>query len=253
MSYSLNNIVLQRENKTLYVDGDKIIKLYVKNHTKSYVLNEAINHARVEENTNLNIPKLLEVPKINDQWALVVENVEGKTLAQLMQENPDKLDLYLNMFVDIQLEVLSQSVTLLNRIKDKFRRKIANLTTIDESTRFELLQKLEGMKNHAKLCHGDFNPSNIIIKNDGSHYILDWAHATQGNASADVARTYLIFKMENKDDLAEQYLKLFAQKSGIEVKHIQRWIPLVAAEQLEKGKPEEQEFLLKCVNVAEYQ
>ena len=59
--------------------------------------------------------------------------------------------------------------------------------------------------------------------------------------------------MENKDDLAEQYLKLFAQKSGIEVKHIQRWIPLVAAEQLEKGKPEEQEFLLKCVNVAEYQ
>ncbi len=253
MSYSLNNIVLQRENKTLYIDGDKIIKLYVKNHTKSYVLNEAINHARVEENTNLNIPKLLEVPKINDQWALVVENVEGKTLAQLMQENPDKLDLYLNMFVDIQLEVLSQSVTLLNRIKDKFRRKIANLTTIDESTRFELLQKLEGMKNHAKLCHGDFNPSNIIIKNDGSHYILDWAHATQGNASADVARTYLIFKMENKDDLAEQYLKLFAQKSGIEVKHIQRWIPLVAAEQLEKGKPEEQEFLLKCVNVAEYQ
>jgi RIO-like serine/threonine protein kinase len=253
MSYSLNNIVLQRENKTLYIDGDKIIKLYVKNHTKSYVLNEAINHARVEENTNLNIPKLLEVPKINDQWALVIENVEGKTLAQLMQENPDKLDLYLNMFVDIQLEVLSQSVTLLNRIKDKFRRKIANLTTIDESTRFELLQKLEGMKNHAKLCHGDFNPSNIIIKNDGSHYILDWAHATQGNASADVARTYLIFKMENKDDLAEQYLKLFAQKSGIEVKHIQRWIPLVAAEQLEKGKPEEQEFLLKCVNVAEYQ
>jgi RIO-like serine/threonine protein kinase len=244
---------LKRENKTLYIDGDKIIKLYVKNHTKSYVLNEAINHARVEENTNLNIPKLLEVPKINDQWALVIENVEGKTLAQLMQENPDKIDLYLNMFVDIQLEVLSQSVTLLNRIKDKFRRKIANLTTIDESTRFELLQKLEGMKNHAKLCHGDFNPSNIIIKNDGSHYILDWAHATQGNASADVARTYLIFKMENKDDLAEQYLKLFAQKSGIEVKHIQRWIPLVAAEQLEKGKPEEQEFLLKCVNVAEYQ
>ena len=46
--------------------------------------------------------------------------------------------------------------------------KSINATNIDEYTRYELLQRLEGMKNHAKLCHGDFNPSNVIITEDGT-------------------------------------------------------------------------------------
>ena len=49
------------------------------------------------------------------------------------------------------------------------------------------------MPNHKKLCHGDFDPKNIILRDDGEAFILDWAHATQGNASADAARTYLLF------------------------------------------------------------
>ena len=31
-----------------------------------------------------------------------------------------------------------------------------------------------------KVCHGDYNPSNIIMSENGP-YILDWSHATQGN------------------------------------------------------------------------
>ena len=57
-----------------------------------------------------------------------------------------------------------------------------------------------------KVCHGDYNPSNIIITPEGKPFVLDWSHATQGNASADVARTYLLFKLEKKDALAEKYL-----------------------------------------------
>ena len=38
------------------------------------------------------------------------------------------------------------------------------------------------MPKHNKVCHGDFNPSNVIIAEDGPPYILDWSHATQGNA-----------------------------------------------------------------------
>ena len=100
---------------------------------------------------------------------------------------------------------------------------------------------------------GDFNPTNVIINEKGEHYIIDWSHATSGNASADAARTFLLFSMEGKAELAEKYLNLFAKKSTIEKANIQRWIPIVAATQLTKGHKEEQEFLSKWIDVADYE
>lgn len=253
MELKLTDVVVERPTKTVYKENDKIVKLFVENYLASNILNEALNHARVQEGTDLNVPKLLEVSKVNNRWAIVMERVEGKTLEQLMAENPQKEDEYLNMFVDIQLNILSKNVPLLNRIKDKFKRKLTNAKNIDEHTKYELLHRLEGMKDHTKLCHGDLNPSNIIIAPNGDYHIIDWAHVTQGNASADVARTYLIFSMQGKTELADKYLNLFVQKSGIEKTNIQNWIPIVAGTQLSKGIAEEQEFLKKWINIFDYQ
>lgn len=253
MEYNLNNPIAERPTKTVYKDGDKTIKLFVENYLESNILNEALNQARVKEATDLNIPKLIEVGKIGNRWALVFEHVEGTPLNKLMEEHPEKLDEYLNMFVDIQLNVLSHTVPLLNRIKDKFRRKLTATSCIDENTKFDLLQRLEGMEEQTKLCHGDFNPSNIIIRDDGSAYIIDWAHVTKGSGAADAARTFLLFSMDGKDELARKYIKLFAEKSKIAVKDVQRWLPIVAATQMTKEKAEEQEFLSKWINVVEYQ
>lgn len=253
MEYNLNNEIAKRKTKTVYRDNDKTIKLFVENYSKADILNEALNQARVEEGTDLYMPKLLAVTKIDNRWALVSEHIDGTPLDVLMEQNPEKFDEYLNKFVEIQLTILSKQVPLLNRIKDKFRRKIRENTHINDNIRYELLQRLEGMKNHTKLCHGDYNPSNIIINEKGEYFVIDWAHATQGNASADCARTFLLFSIQGKEDVAEKYLDLFAEKSGIEKIHIQRWIPIVAAEQLANGKEDEIEFLSKWVDVLDYE
>ena len=253
MYYNLENPIAERKTKTVYKDSDKTIKLFIENYSKADILNEALNQARVEEGTDLNVPKLLEVTKIDGRWGLVSEHIEGTPLNKLMEEHPEKEEEYLNLFVDTQMKILSNSVLLLNRIKDKFRRKLSNAVNIDENTRYELLQRLEGMKNHTKLCHGDFNPSNIIIKENGEIYVIDWSHVTQGNASADAARTFLLFSIEGKNELAEKYINLFSEKSGITKANIQRWIPIVAATQMTKGKEEEQEFLSNWINVVDYE
>ena len=95
--------------------------------------------------------------------------------------------------------------------------------------------------------------SNIIVKDDGTAYIIDWSHATQGNASADVARTYLLFYLNNDKETAEKYLDLFSKKSDTAKQYIQKWLPIVAASQSVKGKKEERDFLLSWVNVVEYE
>lgn len=253
MEYNLNNVIVERKTKTVYQDNGNTIKLFEPNYSKSSILNEALNQARVEEGTDLKIASLKEVTTINGRWALVSEHIYGKSLEQLMKENPEKLDEYMNLFVDIQLEVLSKNVPLLNRMKEKYRTRIEESTLFEDNTKYELLQRLAGMDSQTKLCHGDFVPSNIIITENGEHYIIDWAHVTKGNAAGDSATTYLRFCLHNKKDLAEKYLQIFAEKSKINKIDIQKWIPIIAANEYMKQKPEEKEILKQWIDVVEYE
>ena len=249
---NLDKIIAVRTTKTVYRDGDTAIKVFSEDYLKTDVLNEALNQARVEE-TDLCIPKVLEVTKVDGKWAIVTEFIEGKTLAQLMEEHPEKKDAYLEQLVDIQLSMHAQKApALLNKLKEKMHRKISS-TTFDATTRYELHTRLAGMPDHNKLCHGDFNPSNVIIQPDGTPCILDWSHATQGNASADAARTYLLFWLAGDIQGAETYLNLFCKESDTAKQYVQKWIPIVAASQTVKGKPEEREFLAHWVNVVDYE
>ena len=247
----LEKIIAVRNNKTIYRDGDKCIKVFNEGFSKADVLNEALNQARIE-GTGLNIPKILEVTMIEDKWAIVSEFIKGKTLAQLMEENPEKKDEYLALLVDLQLEMHSKTCANLNKLKDKMTRKISE-STLDATTRYDLHTRLEGMPKHNKVCHGDFNPSNVIITEDGTPYILDWSHATQGNASADAARTYLLFWLNGDIEGAKKYLDLFCQKSNTAKQYVQKWMPIVAASQSVKGNEHEREFLLSWVDVVDYE
>ncbi len=251
MKIQADKIIAVRTSKTVYRDGDTVIKVFDENYSKADVLNEALNQARIEE-TGLNIPKILEVSKMDGKWALTSEYIPGVTLQQLMDKYPEKKSEYLEQFVDIQMQVHSKTCPLLTKLKDKMNRKISE-TDLDATTRYELHTRLEGMPKHKKVCHGDFNPSNIIIRDDGTPYIIDWSHATQGNASADVARTYLLFWLNGDISGAEAYLDLFCKKSDTAKQYIQKWLPIVAASQSVKGRPEEREFLLNWVNVVDYE
>ena len=239
----------KRQSKLIYRDGDKLYKTFDETYSKSSVLNESLNQARIEE-TGLKIPKIKEVTVIDGKCAIIMEFIEGVTLEDLMDEHPQKIDEYLNLFVDIQLEIHSKRSPLLTKFKDKMTDKIFK-SDLDASTRYDLAMRWREMPDHNSVLHCDFNPSNVIIKKDGTPYIIDWSHASQGNASADAAKTYLIFELDGKKDIAEKYLKLFCEKTGTDEKYARTWIPLIAAAQLVKGKAENRAILMKHVNSVE--
>ena len=54
-------------------------------------------------------------------------------------------------------------------------------------------------------------------------------------------------------NIAEKYLDLFCLKSDTAKQYVQKWVPIVAASQLVKGKKEEREFLLHWVDVVDYE
>lgn len=248
---NLDRIIAVRNKKTIYRDGDLCMKVFNEDYSKADVLNEALNQARIEE-TGLNIPRVREVTVIDGKWTIVSDYVRGKTLAALMEEHPEKKEEYLELFVDLQLEMHSKTCPLLNKLKDKMHRKISQ-TDLDATTRYDLHTRLESMPKHNKVCHGDFCPDNIIIAEDGTPYILDWSHATQGNASADAARTYLLFWLNGDIDGAKRYLKLFCDKSNTAMQYVQKWMPIVAASQMVKGNEKEREFLHSWIDVVDYE
>lgn len=247
---NLDNVISVRANKTVYRDGDLAVKVFAEEYSKADVLNEALNLARVEE-TGLRIPQVVEVTKVDGKWAILYQFIEGKTMAQLMSEEPAKKNAYLEQMVDIQLDIHARKAPLLTKLHDKMQGKISQ-TKLDATTRYELHTRLASMPKHHKVCHGDFNPSNIIL-NGCVPYVLDWSHATQGNASADAARTYLLFWLAGDEKTADLYLDLFCKKSDTAKQYVQKWLPIVAASQSVKGNPEEQELLSRWVNVVDYE
>lgn len=247
----LDNIIGKTRSKIVYRDGDLAIKVFNEGYSKANVLREALNHSLIEE-IGLNVPKVVEVCKVDNKWAIVYDFIEGESLDKLMAKNPEKIDEYLELFVDLQMHIHTKKSPVLIKLKDKMKGKISE-ANISESLRYDLHTRLEGMPKHTKVCHGDFNPANIIVTPDGKAYVLDWAHVTQGNASADVARSYLLFYLDGKAEIGEKYLDLFCKKTNTAKHYIQQWIPIVATSQSVKAYEDERELLLHWANVVDYE
>lgn len=248
----MNNVLAERAHKQIYRDGDKVVKVFDANYPKADVLNEALNQARVEE-TGLPIPHVLGVDVMEDgKWSITSTYIEGRTLEEIMAEDPANLNRYMKEFVALQLEVHSKRCPKLNKLKDKWNDKISATKALSATTRYELHTRLSSMPKHNKVLHGDFNPSNVIVAPNGKYYLLDWSHATQGNASADAATTYLLFALKDQK-LADLYLETFCEMSDTAQQYVQRWIPITAASRLGKGILEEKELLEKWLDVVEYE
>jgi len=251
MDLSKAVVIAERHNKTVYRHGNLVIRLMNAEYSAYDVLNEAINLALVHE-TGFRVPALHEVMKIDGKWAVILEYIEGKSLLQMMSENPAETDAYLERFVNLQIEMHAHTANRLKYLTDKMHGKI-NESGLDATARYELHTRLDGLPKHRKLCHGDFTSGNVIITPSDEAYVIDWSHATQGNASADAARTYLRAILGGHGDFAEKYMSLLCKKSDTARQYVQKWLAIVATSQLVKEKPEERELLLKWSDVVEFE
>ncbi|MDO5591216.1 MAG: aminoglycoside phosphotransferase family protein [Lachnospiraceae bacterium] len=251
MNMDLCKLIVERSYKKVYHCENSIIKVFDEKHPKVDIFNEAMETVRVEE-TGLDIPKLQKIERIDGKWAIFLEYKDGKTLEEMMRVDPANEDKYMEDFVDLQLSVQSKKAPMLPDLKEKLARQINSITELDASQRYELLTRLASMPHHRKLCHGDFNPSNIIVAKNGKMTVVDWAHATQGNGSADAAMTYLLFALKDRE-VADLYLKTYCKKSDTAIQYVQQWLPIVAASQLAKDNDLEKDFLMKWIDVMDYQ
>lgn len=244
-------LIVEHSNKKVYDLGTQIVKVFNADKPASDVLNEALNLARVTE-SGVKTPHVVEVSQVEGAgWALVTEKVPGVTLEQKMEEDPSRFYEYLEQFVDLQISIHLLHNQLLPRQKDKYGRMIDSLDGLNATTRYNLQERLNGMRRHRRICHGDFNPSNVIVSEDGTLSVCDWAHATQGSPAADAAMTYLLFAMKDQQQ-AEAYLELYCDRADEPMQVVRQWMSIVAASELARKRGDQKEFLMRWIDVVDY-
>ena len=244
-------LIVEHSNKKVYDLGTQIVKVFNADKPASDVLNEALNLARVTE-SGVKTPHVVEVSQVEGAgWALVTEKVPGVTLEQKMEEDPSRFYEYLEQFVDLQISIHQLHNQLLPRQKDKYGRMIDSLDGLNATTRYNLQERLNGMRRHRRICHGDFNPSNVIVSEDGTLSVCDWAHATQGSPAADAAMTYLLFAMKDQQQ-AEAYLELYCDRADEPMQVVRQWMSIVATSELARKRGDQKEFLMRWIDVVDY-
>lgn len=221
-----DRIIAVRTGKTIFRDGDRVIKQFERDYPKADVISEALNQARIEE-TGLKVPRVIEVSETEGRTAIVSEYIKGCSLEQLMRNEPSRRDEYLEKLAAAQLEVHAAAAPLLPTLFQKLSRHIDS-APISPSARKSLHRLLDSLPNGAEICHGDFVPSNLIVSEKGKLFVLDWAHAAQGDGSADAAASYLRMRITGEIDTAESYLSIYCRSSGSDEEQIKRWIPPAA-------------------------
>lgn len=249
----LGELFLDRHGKKIYVRDGIVTKVY--DHLKysgSDVMKEAMNQQYAYE-SGFAVPKVYALYPLGEDWALESEEIKGETMESMMKRDPEHKKKYISQLVKIQISVLSKLSDNLKlpKLKDKLHAYIQD-SGLDATTRYDLNARLEKMPNHYKMCHGDIYPNNLILSGD-KWYILDWAHVTRGNASADAAMTYLLFLLDGDESGAKMYLKEICKKLLVPESYVQTWISVVSATKLKTATDERgKELLMQNIDVVEY-
>ena len=196
---NLDRIIAVRNNKTVYRDGDRCVKVFIGPYPQSAIYREAMNRSIFLE-AGLRVPKIFEVTEIEGKPAIVSEYIRGKTLERLMRETPEQSGALLTLFVRLQREIHAKSAPAFFRLKSVLLEGLSE-HDLPEPYRARLYAEAERLPDGDRICHGDFNPTNVIVTPEGKSYILDCPCAMAGIPAFDAAITYQNFFMENSPTL----------------------------------------------------
>lgn len=230
----------------LYLLNNTIVKVFKDYLPETESTYEAAKQ-KIAYDLGLPVPKILDVTKINGKQAIIMEYIKGRTLGELFLENKEQAEFYLGLSIGQQQRIHSVKADGLEPMKSKLHRQIESAHRLDEKQKSTLLQKLNSFTFENRLCHGDFHLFNVILA-DENMFVIDWVDASIGDIRADVCRSYILYQ-QFSEELAESYIRIYCEQSGLTKEEIMEWASIIAAARLsEKVESESEGRLLDIVN-----
>lgn len=230
----------------VYLYENKIFKVFNDSLPDKESINEAYKQ-KYAYSCGLSVPEIIDVTKIDGKQVIVMEHIKGRTIGDLLTDNMEKAEYYMNISVDIQMEIHKVKADSIEPMYEKLSRQIESAPQLDNKRKSALIKKLDSMTFEKKLCHGDFHLFNLILS-DHNVTIIDWVDSSAGDIRADVYRTYLLYSHFSVE-LADLYMRHYCEKSGLTKAEMYQWAPIIAAARLsESVSAEKPERLLEIVD-----
>jgi uncharacterized protein (TIGR02172 family) len=201
--------------------------------------------------------------KVGKRWGIVFEKIAGKSFTALLTSPTMGIKQGALLFADIQAAFHRKSTDALLAQKEHLSRNISSASLLRKEEKEEILLFLKQLPEDNKVCHGDYHPDNIMLRN-GEHKILDWMTGTSGNPCGDIARTIMILKysflpedmpkktklsiQSIREQFAELYVNSYIKLTNTSLDMIGKWLlPVMAARLVEAIPEQEKQFLLEKI------
>jgi len=240
---NLGNPIAKGNTAEIYLYDSKVVKLF-----KEYLPDtESINEAKKQKyaySCGLSVPNVFEVTKIQNRQAIIMEYVKGDSIGDLLFNNLNESEHYINICVNEQKKIHAIRVNTdeIESMRERLERQIKSVYKLDEKEKGNILNTLHSIKFEPRLCHGDFHPFNLILSEKNVN-IIDWVDACSGDIRADVFRTYLLYA-QSHIELAEMYLQIYCSNTDLTRDEIFQWAPImIAARFSEKVSPQNEVYV----------
>ncbi|MGM8214559.1 phosphotransferase family protein [Bacillaceae bacterium W0354] len=244
---NLGTPIAEGNTAKIYLFNQKIYKVFHEHFSQDEAFYEAHKQKLIYSH-GLPIPNVLDVTKVDGKPTIVMEYVNGETLGDLAFKDESNIENYLKLSIKVQRDIHKIVPTGLETMSEKLSRKINHAKLLSEVQKSALLEKLNSMDYKPRLCHGDLHLYNIICTSENKIMIIDWVDCTAGDIKADVCRTFLLYSQHFKE-VANLYLSLYCEESGLSKNDILQWEPILAGARLaENVSSEDNERLLEIVN-----
>ncbi len=247
-------------------DDNKILKLYHEDVSPGLAEQEAV-YASIAHDAGLNTPAVIDTITVENRQGVIFERVHGITMVEAILADPQKLVPYARFLAELQVDMHAHTASELPSQRRQLQRNIQNVSGLALETKAAILTDLDRLPDDNAICHGDFDPDNILIMAK-QPVIIDWIDATQGNPLADVARTTLLLRagglLPATDELRRQkitelrylfyeaYLEHYTQMCTVSHRTIARWEPCVAAARLSEGIDDDEKTALLQIITASF-
>ena len=257
-----------RSSEVYEYDSDKVLKLYLKEHSYDTVkweydkLLDAGNH-------NIPVPAVYELIEHEGRFGIVMERFYGESLLAIMAKHIIETggeNITSDGLSDVILDSIKKMAHLLYAVHsvkaDLMDTSHAILTRavhynshITDNEKTAVLNILDSLPKSDIVCHGDPNPGNILVSGEKTSFV-DWMFVGTGNPMYDIAEfiittRYLFLDPETTDrkiikfmgKYAEEMINIFLAEyskiSGLEITDTDKWLIPLLVNRLNGGGSDE--------------
>jgi aminoglycoside phosphotransferase (APT) family kinase protein len=188
------------------------------------------------------------VVEVEGRTGIVLERIHGVSMWERMKARPDHAVEFVDIMVDLQLELHRSEVAGLPDLARRLGSKIDEAVQLSAADRRRVQSMLSSLPAGSALCHGDFHPANIVLT-AGGPVILDWFDAAAGHPTSDLVRSSLLLRAPARNtwltgasqELLERvhraYIARLARRGSIGAATFAPWEAVVAVARLSEPVP----------------